>query len=100
MKLYNTLLQSKKVEELQPLDGKTVRIYSCGPTVYDHAHIGNLSAYVFADTLRRAIKLAGFETKDDQGGTNIVQFQNLKENVGLRDQEFMKTLPKGTEIIK
>ncbi|CAN5445793.1 cysteine--tRNA ligase [soil metagenome] len=52
MKLYNTL--TKKVDEVKPLDGKTIRMYSCGPTVYDHSHIGNLSSFIFADTLRRA----------------------------------------------
>ena len=54
MKLYNT--RTRKTEELQPLEDKHVRMYSCGPTVYDHAHIGNLSAYIFADTLRRVIQ--------------------------------------------
>ncbi len=56
MNLYNTL--SRKVEEFTPLRDGVARIYSCGPTVYDHAHIGNLSAYIFADTLRRATQLA------------------------------------------
>ena len=56
MKLHNTL--SRKPEELQPLDNNQARIYSCGPTVYDHAHIGNLSAYIFADTLRRVAHLS------------------------------------------
>lgn len=56
MKLYNTL--TRKLGNVKPLDNKTVRIYSCGPTVYDQAHIGNLSAYIFADTLRRAITLS------------------------------------------
>jgi cysteinyl-tRNA synthetase len=51
MKLFNTLVKEKV--NVAPIDSKTVRIYSCGPTVYDHAHIGNLSAYIFADTLRR-----------------------------------------------
>src|SRR6266542_443887 len=55
MKLYNTL--SRKIEEVTPLDGNIIRIYSCGPTVYDHAHVGNLSAYIFADTLRRVASL-------------------------------------------
>jgi outer membrane lipoprotein-sorting protein len=51
---------------------------------------------------RTTFKFTGFETKDDQGGTNTFQFQNLKENVGLRDQDFTKNppFPKGTEIIK
>jgi cysteinyl-tRNA synthetase len=51
--LYNTLTRSKV--PLKPLDGKRVRMYTCGPTVYHYAHIGNLRAYVFADTLKRAI---------------------------------------------
>jgi cysteinyl-tRNA synthetase len=71
MKLYNTLLKSKKIEELTPLDGDTIRIYSCGPTVYDHAHIGNLSAYVFADTLRRAVKLAGYNVQHVMNYTDV-----------------------------
>ncbi|HLZ14866.1 MAG TPA: cysteine--tRNA ligase [Candidatus Saccharimonadales bacterium] len=70
MKLYNTL--TRKLTELQPLDGKTVRMYSCGPTVYDHAHIGNLSAYVFADTLRRAIQVAGnFDVQHAMNYTDV-----------------------------
>ncbi|MDB5183005.1 MAG: cysS [Candidatus Saccharibacteria bacterium] len=55
MKLFNTL--TKNLDEVKPLDGNTVRIYSCGPTVYDHSHIGNLSSFIFADTLRRVIAL-------------------------------------------
>lgn len=69
MKLYNTL--TRKIEELKPLKDNVVRIYSCGPTVYDHAHIGNLSAYIFADTLRRAIKLAGYEVKHAMNYTDV-----------------------------
>ena len=51
---------------------------------------------------RTTFKLGGFETKDDQGGTTTIQFQNFKENVGLRDQVFAKNppFPKGTDIIK
>lgn len=71
MKLYNTL--TKRVETVQPLplDGKTVRMYSCGPTVYDHAHIGNLSAYIFADTLRRSISLLGHDIKHVMNYTDV-----------------------------
>jgi cysteinyl-tRNA synthetase len=69
MKLYNT--RTRKVEELRPLDGKKIRMYSCGPTVYDHAHIGNLSAYIFADTLRRVVKLAGFEVEHAMNYTDV-----------------------------
>jgi cysteinyl-tRNA synthetase len=53
LRIYNT--RTRKVEEIVPLKAGEVSLYTCGPTVYDHAHIGNLSSYVFADTLRRAI---------------------------------------------
>ncbi|MDD4772569.1 MAG: cysteine--tRNA ligase [Eubacteriales bacterium] len=59
MKLYNTLTRSK--EEFIPLDGNTARIYSCGPTVYNYAHIGNLRTYIFMDILRRSLKWNGYE---------------------------------------
>lgn len=59
MKLYNTL--TRKKEEFTPAQGNTVRMYSCGPTVYYFAHIGNLRTYVFTDTLRRALRGAGFQ---------------------------------------
>ena len=54
MKLYNT--QTRKKEEFKPQDGKNVKMYVCGPTVYDRAHIGNLRAYINADLLRRSLK--------------------------------------------
>lgn len=57
MKVYNTL--SQKIEELVPISDKQIGLYSCGPTVYDVAHIGNLRAYVFVDTLKRVLKFAG-----------------------------------------
>ncbi len=54
LKLYNTL--TKRKEEFKPLEGNVVKIYTCGPTVYDYAHIGNFRAYIFADILRRYLK--------------------------------------------
>lgn len=69
MKLYNTLTRS--IDELKPLQSNTVRIYSCGPTVYDHAHIGNLSAYIFADALRGAVQLAGYKTFHAMNYTDV-----------------------------
>ncbi len=69
MRLHNT--RTRKVEKLKPLEGDKVRIYSCGPTVYDHAHIGNLSAYIFADTLRRVVQLAGFAAEHAMNYTDV-----------------------------
>lgn len=69
MELYNT--RTRSVQEFTPIDGETVRIYSCGPTVYDHAHIGNLSAYIFADTLRRAVALPGWKVEHAMNYTDV-----------------------------
>lgn len=57
MKLYNTLTRS--TDDFQPIRDDEIRMYSCGPTVYDHIHIGNLSAFIFADTLRRVLQVTG-----------------------------------------
>ena len=59
MKLYNTLTRTKG--DFTPLEGNKVRIYSCGPTVYGYAHIGNMRTYVFMDFLRRTLQWNGYE---------------------------------------
>jgi cysteinyl-tRNA synthetase len=56
--LHNSL--SRSLEPFAPLDPEDVRVYSCGPTVYDYAHVGNLRAYVFTDTLTRVLRWKGF----------------------------------------
>jgi cysteinyl-tRNA synthetase len=56
--LYNSL--SRSLERFAPIDPANVRIYSCGPTVYNYAHIGNLRAYVFTDTLSRVLAWKGY----------------------------------------
>lgn len=55
MKLYNSL--ARKVEEFKPVRDGEISIYSCGPTVYERAHIGNLASFIYADTLQRALAL-------------------------------------------
>ncbi|MBQ3305895.1 cysteine--tRNA ligase [Candidatus Saccharibacteria bacterium] len=59
MKLYNQL--SKKVENFKPLDPSNVKIYTCGPTVYGFAHIGNLCSYIYWDLLVRALELNDYK---------------------------------------
>ena len=59
IRFYNTLTRSK--EDFAPLEGNTVRIYSCGPTVYSYAHIGNMRTYIFMDSLRRVLKRGGYD---------------------------------------
>lgn len=67
--LHNTL--SKSVQPFVPLDPNLVTIYSCGPTVYDHAHIGNLSAFIVADVLRRMISANGLDVKHVMNFTDV-----------------------------
>jgi cysteinyl-tRNA synthetase len=61
LKLYNTL--TKNIDKFTPLNKKVVTVYSCGPTVYDYAHIGNFRTYVMTDVLVRTLQYNGFSTK-------------------------------------
>ncbi len=69
IELFNTL--SGKVEEFQPLEDNLVRMYACGPTVYDYGHIGNFRTFVVVDTLRRFLKLSGFQLKHVMNITDV-----------------------------
>lgn len=69
LKLFNT--ETRQKETLQPMDGKTVRMYTCGPTVYNFAHIGNFRTYIFEDVLRRTIKFFGFKIKQVMNLTDV-----------------------------
>ena len=59
MKIYNTL--SRKVEEFVPYEEGKVRMYTCGPTVYSYAHIGNLRTYIFEDILEKSLRYLGYD---------------------------------------
>ena len=61
MKLFNTL--TRQVEEVKALAPPTVTIYTCGPTVYDHAHVGHWFTYIRMDLLVRVLKANGLDTK-------------------------------------
>lgn len=69
LKVYNTLTRQK--EEFKPLVGNEVRIYTCGPTVYYFAHIGNMRAYIFMDNLRKVLKLNGYTLKHAMNITDV-----------------------------
>ncbi len=68
MKLYNTL--SRKKEDLRPLK-EEVGLYTCGPTVYDYAHIGNLRTYIFEDVLKRALYYNNYKVKHVMNITDV-----------------------------
>ncbi|MBT4447095.1 cysteine--tRNA ligase [archaeon] len=67
--LYNTL--SHKKEEFTPLNSKEVSLYTCGPTVYNYAHIGNLRSYIFEDFLRRMLEYSGYKVKHVMNITDV-----------------------------
>ena len=85
MKIYNTL--SRKIEEFKPINTEEVRMYSCGPTVYNYAHIGNLRAYLFMDTLRRVLKYNGYKLKHVM---NITDVGHLVSDADEGEDKMMK----------
>ncbi len=82
--LYNTLTRS--IERFQPADGETVRMYTCGPTVYDPAHLGNFRTFLFEDLLNRALAFAGW---------NVVQVMNLTD---VDDKIIKRAFERGVSI--
>lgn len=69
MLLYNTL--TKKKEEFKPINPGKVGMYTCGPTVYDYIHIGNIRAYLTADILRRYLQFQGYEVRTIKNVTDV-----------------------------
>lgn len=69
MKLYNTMTREK--EDFKSIDKDRVRLYACGPTVYNYPHIGNMRAYVFDDLLRRVLEFAGFQVQEGMNITDV-----------------------------
>ncbi len=69
MRIYNTL--HRQQEEIVPAQDKNVTTYTCGPTVYDYMHIGNLRTFVFSDVLIRALRYNGYQVKSAQNVTDI-----------------------------
>ena len=69
LQLFNTL--SGKVEEFHPLENNLVRMYACGPTVYDYGHIGNFRTFIVVDTLRRFLKQSGYKLKHVMNITDV-----------------------------
>lgn len=84
MRFYNTLIKS--VEEFSPIEGDVVKMYTCGPTVYDYAHIGNFRTYVFEDILRRWLKFRGYK---------VIQVMNITD---VDDKTIMGANEKGISL--
>ena len=88
--LYNTL--SKEKEEFKAIGGKEVRMYSCGPTVYNYPHIGNYRAYVFADTLKRVLEYSDYKVN------HIMNLTDVDDKTIHNSQKEKKTLKEFTEF--
>jgi len=69
LKLYNTLTRQK--EEFKPIKANQVGLYTCGPTVYNYAHLGNLRTYIFEDILKRVLIYNGYEVKHVMNVTDV-----------------------------
>ncbi len=78
-RLYNTL--SRQKEEFHPIEPGTVRMYSCGPTVYDYAHIGNFRAFVIADLLKRYLRYLGYDVY------HVMNITDVEDKIIRRLQE-------------
>ena len=93
--LFNT--ESGKLELFEPVNDKTVKMYSCGPTVYDYAHIGNLRSYIFADVLKRVLIHNGFLV---QHTINFTDFGHLTDDGDAgEDDEQRDQAPAGDEQV-
>src|SRR2546427_4876455 len=85
VRLYNTL--SGKVEEFQPLQDNEVRMYACGPTVYDYGHIGNFRTFVAVDILRRFLRQSGYKVRHVMNITDVddkIIRNSAREGVGVK----------------
>ena len=86
LRFFNTL--SRQIEDFQPLDGNKVRMYICGPTVWNFAHIGNFRTFIFGDILRRYLKYKGYELMHVFNLTDIddrIINEAAKQNIDIDD---------------
>jgi cysteinyl-tRNA synthetase len=86
LRLYNTL--SGKIEEFHPLQNNEVRMYACGPTVYDYGHIGNFRTFVAVDILRRFLRQSGFAVRHVMNITDVddkIIRNSAQEGLSVKD---------------
>src|SRR5580698_4768210 len=91
LRLYNTM--TRAIEPFAPADGETVRIYSCGPTVYNPAHLGNFRTFLFEDLLRRVLRLRGW------GVEQVMNLTDVDDKIIKRATEQNRTIRELTEPV-
>lgn len=89
LKLHNTL--SRRIEDFTPINPPNVGVYSCGPTVYDFAHIGNLRTYLFEDILQRVLEADGFEV------TRVMNITDIEDKIIKKAKDTGVTISEITE---
>jgi cysteinyl-tRNA synthetase len=96
LRFFNTL--SQQVEPFTPMDGNTVRMYTCGPTVYNYVHIGNLRTFTFQDILRRWLRTRGYTMNHVMNITDVEdkiirsamqEHKSLREYTAVYEQAFL-----------
>ena len=90
-RLYNTL--TRQVESFAPADGRVVRMYTCGPTVYNPAHLGNFRTFLFEDLMRRALALRGWSVHQ------VMNLTDVDDKIITRAQEQGRTITEVTEPV-
>ena len=94
MKIYNTL--THKVEKFIPNEEGKVKMYTCGPTVYNYAHIGNLRTYIFEDILEKTLRYIGYEV---QRCMNITDVGHLTSDSDSGDDKMIKSAKKENKSV-
>jgi cysteinyl-tRNA synthetase len=95
LKLFNSL--TRKIEEFKPISKKEVGLYTCGPTVYNYAHIGNLRSMVMSDLVRRTLEYNGFKTKLVM---NITDVGHLTSDSDTGEDKLEKDASSLDEVLK
>lgn len=90
LKIFNSL--SKQIEEFQPIKPKQVGLYTCGPTVYDYPHVGNLRSFIFSDLLHRALLLNGFKVN------YVMNITDVDDKTIKKAEEEKKSLKEVTDF--
>jgi cysteinyl-tRNA synthetase len=85
MRLYDSL--TRQIHEVKPADGKTVKMYSCGPTVYRYIHIGNMRSFMLGDLIRRGLR---FEGQDVKWVMNITDVGHMTDDVSDTGRDKME----------
>jgi cysteinyl-tRNA synthetase len=90
LKIHNSL--SKEIEEFKPIESGKVKMYSCGPTVYDYPHIGNFRAFLFSDLLKRTLQYLNYEVN------HVMNITDVDDKTIFASQKEGKSLSEFTEF--